>query len=92
MGKEKDDPLYKGIEAMTTLKIKELSQLVEKRKTSKTHTAKKLYDKKIEKCRHKCRVYLLQLYQMNPEKIEELAAGAVLELDLENGVDAVEVK
>lgn len=90
--KKTEEEIYEGIEAMVTLQITELGELVEKHKNSKTKTSKDLYERKIEKCRKKCLKYLFQLHKLDPEKVEEILGEAALEQELENADEIKEVK
>jgi len=86
------DKVYEGIEAMVTMEITKLGELVEKRKNSKTKVSKDLYDKKIEKVRGSCLKYMFELYKLDPKKVEQLMGEAVLESELESGSETKEIK
>ncbi len=68
----KNSDIYKGLEAMVSLQVSELSELIAKGKSAKTKTSKKLYEKKIEKKREKILKYLFQLDKLTKGKVQDV--------------------
>lgn len=64
--------LYDGIEAMTTLKLMELNELVMKMNNSKTRVAKNYYWKKVKPLRDTCIKYLNQLHALDPDRAQKI--------------------
>lgn len=77
----KNTEVYKGIEAMITLQVAELSELIEKLKSAKTKTSQKLYQKKIDKKRDKILKYIFQLDKLTKGKVQEVMEELEKEVD-----------
>lgn len=79
----KGTDIYKGIEAMVSLQVTELSELIQKLKSAKTTTARKLYQNKIDKKRAKILKYMFQLDNLTKGKVQEVLE----EIGVENSVE-----
>ena len=77
----KNTEVYKGIEAMITLQVAELSELIEKLKSAKAKTSQKLYQKKIDKKRDKILKYIFQLDKLTKGKVQEVMEELEKEVD-----------
>lgn len=84
----KETDVYKALEAMISLEVSNLTELLQKRKASKSRTAKSHYDKKIEKTRGKALKYMFQLNRLTNGEVEEVLE----EIDQEKEAIAEELK
>lgn len=71
MSKDTKKELYDGIEAMATVEITKLGELLQKKKEAETNASKNYYDKKIEKIKNNCIKYLLELSSIDPERAKQ---------------------
>lgn len=76
----KENDVYKALEAMITLEVSNLSELIKKQKSSKTKTSRQHFDKKINKKRDKVLQYMFQLDRLTKGEVQEVLA----EIEKEN--------
>lgn len=70
--KIKKTEVYKALEAMISIEVVNLNELIGKRKDAKTKVSRELYDKKIIKVRDKTLKYMLQLNKLTGGNVEDV--------------------
>ena len=83
----KNTDVYKALEAMVSIQVTELSELIGKQQAAKSKTSQNLYAKKIEKKREKILKYLFQLDKLTNGRVEEVLDELEKEVERDNDTE-----